>query len=193
MALCSEIIADALRLSRVIGVRREPKGPEAEAGMSCLQSLYDGWIANGQFGRLEDTWLDGDGTAQEGKRYYVAAGTTLTGASDEYTPEDETEPRQPRDLSIFEVNETDGDRYVQLYDRDGWVELTGLELSSVAPLSSRGAMGLAACLAISGAFSSMFGTGQGINPDVRMLAGNFLQALSFKRGTTRDAVGAEYF
>jgi hypothetical protein len=192
MATCLTVIADALRLGRVIGMGREPRAAEAEAGLRCLQSLYDMWIANGMFGRLEDTWLDTDGTAEEGKRYFVTSGVTLTGLGDEYAP-DGDEARQPRDLAIFEVNETDGDRFVQIYDRDGWVEMTQLTLDSIAPLSNRGGMGLSACLATSGAFLAMFGSGQGISTDIYQLANQFQQALAMKRGTTRDAAGADYY
>jgi hypothetical protein len=192
MATCLEVVTDALHLARVIPIAREPKGAEAVKGMRCLQSLYDSWVTGGMFGRLEDVFLDADDDAQEGKRYYVSTGVTLTPATSEYFPEDETEARQPRDLAIYETVSDDG-RSVQLYDRTAWVELTGLALEDEAPLSGRGAMGLSAALAVSGAFASMFGSGQGVNPDIRMLAANFLSSLSFKRGATFDRGTADYF
>jgi hypothetical protein len=36
------------------------------------------------FGTLEDVYLDGDDTAEEGKRYYIPSGFTLTDATSEY-------------------------------------------------------------------------------------------------------------
>ncbi len=204
MATCLEIIGDALRLARVIGIGKEPRGAEAEAGMRCLQSLYDGWVSNGMFGRLTDEYLDAGTAAQEGRRYCAPAGVTVTDATDSYEPVDSDyagygtvgytgETRQPRDLAIYEVQHASGDRFVKLYDRDRWVEMTGLDLSDDAPLSGRGHMGLAACLAINGAFSAMFGTGQDVNPDVRGLAAQFIHDLSYRRGSTQDRAAGEYF
>jgi hypothetical protein len=194
MATCLDVVSAALRLARVIAVNREPKASESERGMECLQSLYDQWVASGMFGRLEDTYLTANDTAQEGKRYLLAAGITLTEPTT-IAAEDSADgiARQPRDLALYEKLTSTGTRTVRLYDRAAWTELTNLALTDLAPLSGRGFMGLAACLALSGGFSAMFGVGQGINPDVRSLANNFLAGLSYKLGSTRDRSQAEYF
>lgn len=191
---CLDVVTSALRLARVVGVNRDPKAAESERGMECLQSLYDYWVSNGMFGRLVDVYLTASDTAREGRRYLLAAGVTLTEPTTIPAEQNcEGVPRQPRDLSIYESLTSTGTRSVRLYDRTSWVDLTGLSLSDVAPLSSRGQVGLSACLATYGGFSAMFGVGQGINPDVRALAVTFLAGLSYKLGSTRDRSRAEYF
>lgn len=193
-ATCSDVVTAALRLARVIAVNKDPKAAESERGLECLQSLYDSWVSTGMFGRLEDVYLTADDTAEEGKRYLLSSGVTLTEPTT-ISAEDSADgvARQPRDLSLYEKLTDTGTRSVRLYDRTGWVDLLNLALADVAPLSSRGMMGLAAALAISGGFTAMFGLGQGINPDVRALAAQFMASLSYKLGSTRDRSQAEYF
>jgi hypothetical protein len=154
--------------------------------------MYDEWVAGGMFGRLEDIYLAADDTAQEGKRYFLASGVTLTeptliAAEDN----DDGIDRQPRDLSLYESLTSTGTRSVRLYDRTQWVSLTGLLLTSTAPLSGRGLFGLAAALASSGGFIDMFGA----QPSQAVLARStrFLASLSYKLGSTRDRTAAEYF
>jgi hypothetical protein len=53
-------------------------------------------------------------------------------------------------------------------------------------------MGLAACLAISGAFAAMFGDTATLNPDVRRLAQMFAGQIMAKATTQNDRT-AEYF
>jgi hypothetical protein len=187
-ATCRDIVTLALKLARVT---RSPTAAEADDGLTCLQALYDGWVATGLFGQLEDLYLDGDDTALEGKRYFVASGVTLTAATSVYVDTDGS-TRQPRDLALYESVTAAGVRSVLLYDRSAWVELTGLTLNSTAPLAVRGQAGLAAALATSGGFAAMFGPVD--DPAVRMLAIPFLTGLSYKLGTTRNrADGPDYF
>lgn len=190
MATCGDVITNALKLAKVLPSGASPTAEETADGMLALQSLYDGWVAGAMFGRLEDIYLDADDTAEEGKRYFVPTGTTLTAATSTYTDADGN-PRQPRDLALYESLTEAGTRSVKLYDRTAWVELTGLTTASDAPLASRGLMGLAACLALSGAFSSMFG-GQA-TPEIVNLARIFQAGLSYKPGSTRDRTVSEYF
>jgi hypothetical protein len=183
-------VTNALRLARVISSGETLSADEANDGLSCLQSLYDQWLHNAMFGRLEDVYLDADDVAEEGKRYYVPAGFTLTPATSDYV-DSCANIRQPRDLSVYES--FDGTtRTVRLYDRTQWVDLLGLTLNSEAPLSARGEMGLSACLAISGAFAAMFGDTATLNPDVRRLAQVFTGQIMDKSTTQNDS-GAEYF
>lgn len=202
VATCRDIVTYAMRQARILGVGRTPKGAEAEEGMVALQSFYDELRTNGMFGKLKDTYLTADATAQEGRRYYVPAGVTLTDATNDYVPEcsddygcssDWSEDdcdygssisstRQPRDLALYEVVKSDGTQTVKLYDRTQWVDLLDLDLDSAAPLASRSAYGLAAALCISGGFVSVFG-GQP-SQTVAALGARFIGGLSAKYGST---------
>jgi hypothetical protein len=193
-ATCLDIITSALKLGRVIPSGGTPSAAETEDGMDCLQSLYDEWVAGAMFGKLTDSYLTASDTAQEGYRYLLAAGVTLTEPAT-ISAEDSADgvERQPRDLALYESLTSTGTRSVRLYDRTGWVDLLDLTTGDIAPLSSRGKMGLAACLATSGAFAAMFGDTATMNPDVRAAANRFKASLSYKLGSTRDRTAAEYF
>lgn len=193
-ATCLDIVTSALKLARVLRSGGTPSAAESEDGMACLQGLYDSWISGGMFGRLEDVYLTADDTAEEGRRYTLAAGVTLT-ESTTIAAEDSRDgtERAPRDLAVYESLDSDGNRSVRLFDRTAWVDLLDLDSSDVAPLSGRGATGLAAALATYGAFAAMFGDTATMNPDVRRLASQFLGSLAYKLGSTRDRKTAEYF
>lgn len=193
-ATCLDVVTSALRLARVLPSGGSPSDPESADGMDCLQSLYDEFVAEGAFGRLIDSYLTSDDTAQEGYRYLLDAGVTLTEPTT--IPSEDTVDgieRQPRDLSIYESLTSDGVRSVRLYDRTEWVDLLDLETTDIAPLSGRGMIGLAATLATSGAFCAMFGDTAAMNPDVRAAGNRFRAALCYKQGSTRDRTPSEYF
>jgi hypothetical protein len=200
---CLDIVTYAMRQSRIIGPGREPRDAEAEEGMVALQSLYDQWRTGGMFGRLADVYLSGDANAQEGKRYYVPAGVTLTDATNDYVPDYPLNDygcgcdygsgistgvtRQPYDVALYEVVDSSGNLSAKLYDRSAWVDLLDLALTDIAPLSSRNAYGLAACLATSGGFVSVFG---GEPPSaISNLAAQFTRNLSSKFGSSQDMTG----
>lgn len=187
-ATCSDIITYAMRQARILGLGKEPKAAETEEGMVALQSLYDEWRTGGMFGRLEDVYLSSDDTAEEGKRYYTA-GYTLTAPTSVYL-DSFGDTRQPRDLSLYES--FDGTtQTAKLYDRTAWVDLLDLETTDIAPLSGRGAYGLAACLATSGGFVAAFGAEP--SEPVAALARHFRRNLISKVGSTRDETGGDYF
>lgn len=186
MTTCRDIVTLALKMARAISPGEEPEASEAADGLCALQSLYDGWISSGMFGRLEDVYLGTDETAEEGKRYLLADGVTLTAPT---TIEDGGEERQARDMAVYEAVTHDGVRSVHLYDRYRWVAMLGLDLNSEAPLADRGASGLAACVAQS--FAEMFGAS--IGPETMRLAMQFRSALAGKHGTTRTRVEADWF
>jgi hypothetical protein len=191
MASCLDIITYALRMSRIIGAGKTPKAAEATEGMIALQSLYDQWRTGGMFGELEDIYLEGDDIAEEGKRYFVPTGLTLTAATSVYLDSDEV-TRQPRDLALYESLTQAGVQTARLYDRTAWVDLLGLEQSDTAPLSSRNAYGLAAALATSGGFIAMFDDAQ-ISPRVERLAANFTRSLMSKQGSTQNETTGTYY
>lgn len=190
MATCLDVITYALRQCKVIGLGKEAKAAEAEEGLVALQSLYDEWRTGGMFGTLEDIYLDGDDIAEEGKRYYVPSGYSLTAPTSEYLASDET-TRQPRDMALYESLDSDGTQTAKLYDRIEWVGLLDLGLSDIAPLSGRNGYGLAACLATSGGFISAFGAEPG--PAVIALARHFIRNVMGKKGSTQDSSTADYF
>lgn len=189
MATCLEIISYAMRMARVLGAGKEPKGAESDDGMVALQSLYDQWRTGGMFGELTDVYLDDDDTAEEGMRYYVPDAYTLTAATSVY--DDNGETRIPRDLSLYEAFNDEGEMTAaRLFDRTQWVDLIDLETADTAPLSNRNAYGLAACLATSGGFVAMFGA-QPSDATIA-LARHFLRNVMSK-STTQDRDGATYF
>jgi hypothetical protein len=190
MAECLEVITNALVLRKIIGIGKSPKAAETALGLTALQSLYDQWRTGGMFGQLEDVYLEEDETALEGKRYFVPTGLTLTDASSVYEDENGV-TRQPRDLAMYESLTQAGVHTAKLYDRKEWVDLLGLELTDVAPLSSRTALGLAACLATSGGFAAAFG-GEA-SPELIALARHFLRNVMGKDATTQDRTGADYY
>jgi hypothetical protein len=99
-------------------------------------------------------------------------------------------PRQPRDLALYEVLLSDGTHTAKLYDRTAWVDIRGLTLDDIAPLSDRSAYGLAAALCVSGGFVSVFGGDPA--PAVVSLARNFTGSLIGKRGSSQAARTGEY-
>jgi hypothetical protein len=189
MATCRDIITYAMRQAKIPGSGSDPDADELRDGLVALQSLYDEWVAAGMFGRLRDSYQSADYTAREGERIIAADGVVIT-IPDTIDDDPHSDTRAPRDLSIIETLQ-DGEREVWLWDRTEWVSLLDLDANSAAPLASRGAWGLAAALAISGAFVTMFGDDAG--PDVRVLAARFKTSLSMKYGTTRDGIAGEYY
>lgn len=202
MATCLDIITYAMRQSAILGPGKEPKAAEAEEGMIALQSLYDEWRTGGMLGTLRDCYLTANANAQEGRRYYVPAGVTLTDATSDYVPvcgDAYTEcdyasgigkTRQPRDMAFYEADRA-GTLSAKLYDRNGWVDLLDLALTDIAPLSGRNAYGLAACLGTSGGFLGAFG----VQPSSASIAlsRHFLRNIMGKLGSTQDDSGSDYF
>ena len=189
MATCLDIVTHAMRLSRVLAMGDEPTDDEGDAGMVALQSLYDQWRTGGMFGQLEDVYLDADDIAEEGVRYFVPTGYTLTAPTSVYIDSDGN-TRQPRDLALYESLTEAGVHTAKLYDRTEWVDMLGLALSDEAPLSGRNALGLAACLATSGGFNALFG---GDPSGAVPLARSFTASLMGKPGSTQDTSTADYF
>lgn len=190
MATCTQIITYALQLAKVLPSGAAATTEEAADGLVALQSMYDGWLTGGMFGELEDVYLDDDDTAEEGKRYFVTTGTTLSAPSSVYVDAD-GDTRQPRDMAVYEALTQSGTRTAQIYDRTEWVDLIGLVAGDEAPLSKRDAFGLAACLATIGGLADMFGAQPG--PGVVIKAKNFMRNVMSKHGSTQDRGTADYY
>ena len=187
---CLDIITDAMIMSRVLGIGKEPKAAEASRGMRALQSMYDEWRTGGMFGTLEDVYMTEDDVAEEGKRYFIPTGFTLTAPTSVYT-DSLGDTRQPRDMALYETLTQAGVQTAKLYDRTEWVDLLDLELSDIAPLSARNSDGLAACLATSGGFVAAFGAQ--VPEQVIALARHFRRNIISKAGSTQDHSGSDFF
>lgn len=188
MPTCRDVIKYALWQSGIVPSGEDPEAHELELGMVALQSLYDEWLANGMFGRLVDRYEEGDVTAEEGQRIIAPAGVAVEIPDTVYDFAEGVD-RAPRDLAAIETV-INGVRSVKLFDRTGWVDLIGLEPSGEAPLASRGAYALAAALAVSGGFLSVFDGDP--KPTTVSLANRFLMGLSLKWGSGERS-GTSYF
>lgn len=187
MTTVRDVVKLALQQARVVGIGRDPKASEAEAGLTAFQSMLDQWVANGMFGRLTDVYETANYTASEGERVIAPTAITVTFPT---SLDDECNggTRAPYDLSLIETV-LNGTRVVKLYDRTGWVNLLGLTLGSNAPLAGRGLAGLAACVARS--YAEMFGAQLG--PNTMALALQFQGMISHKFGTERPKEAACYY
>jgi hypothetical protein len=195
MTTVRDVVTLALQQGRVIGINRTPTASEADRGLVAFQSMLDQWVADGMFGTLSDVYLTASDTAEEGKRYLLASGVTLTmpaivsGQGGDYGEEGNTTSRQILDLSLVEQVTAAGVRSVQIWDRTAWVVLTPLGLDDDAPLASRGVAGLAASLAKT--FCELFGGSPGQN--TQMQARRFEGSLSHKFGSTQAKTAGVYF
>lgn len=190
MATCNDIVTRAMQLARVLALGDEATADEGAIGLEALQSLYDQWRTGGMFGELEDVYLEDDDIAEEGVRYFVPTGITLSEPTSVYIDFDGN-TRQPRDLAMYEILTEAGVQTAKLYDRTEWVSLLDLQSTDVAPLSGRGALGLAACLATSGGFGAVFNAQA--DPRLLFLARQFTASLAGKPGSTQPHDRAEYY
>lgn len=181
MATCRDIITRALRMGRVT---RSPTAREADEGLGALQGVYDAWFTSGMFGRLSDVDATGAYTAKEGERVTGASSITKpTQLDDGCSP---TGTRRPYEMSAI-VDATNAVNWLWI---DGeWVNCTGLTLDSDAPLSSKGAEGLAAL--ISYHIAEDFGGSLG--PARTQQAMRFQGSISHKFGSTQPEPVGEYF
>lgn len=182
MTTCRDIVYRALRQVRVIGLSDDPEAEELTNGMLILQSLYDQWLTGGMFGRLKDIYNDGDYEACEGQRIYLDSGTVTL-------PETIDDDRKPRDLVAIETHDPTNGRRAWIWDRIAWVRIDSLEPGDDAPLADRGMNGLAACVAQ--LYAEEFGETPTSN--VARQAASFKQALSYKMGSTQNAVAGTYY
>lgn len=184
MTTVREIITLGLQLGRVIPLGEEPDAAESDAGLTVLQGMYDSMFADGQFSKLTDVYKTVNYEALENERITSSATITLPTLLDvEYD-----EPRAPRDLSaVVVITPTGQENYV--FSGGAWEECHGLTLDSTAPLATRGKDGLAALFAMY--FCEAFGGSLG--PMYTRRGNQFRGSLSYKLGSTRDVVAAEYY
>lgn len=184
MTTCRDIIKRAYQMVGIVALGEEPTAEEAEYGLEVLQTMYDGWVERGMFGRLKDVYKTANYTAQEGERVITPAATiTLP------TTIDDGEVRAPRNLSCI-VKIVAGVQTSHVYHRGQWVTLGGLALASDAPFAERGAIGLAACVA------QMMGdtfAGAAVGDATVRMANQFKGGLSYKLGSTQPTPEGAFY
>lgn len=150
MATCREIITSALRKPNLIAMGEAPAAEDAAEALTILQSLYDEMVALGSFGRLAEVIITADYEAGENERIYnngaVTYSVTLPETIDDAAAENGVRP--PRDCALVAVVGASPAAYIYTASRGAWDDMSGLGLSSYAPLSDRSRDGLAALLAV---------------------------------------------
>lgn len=190
MTTCRDIITRAYQLAKIIPLGVDPKAKESDLGLEVLQSMFDNWVHDGMFGGLSDVLATQDHTVGEGERVRYSSDYAVTIPTAYAQDGAEGDERAPYDLSLIETyNTTTATRSVKLWDRNVWVELTGLTLNDAAPLAERGKIGLASCLAVR--LAETFG--DDVPSNVIGMAARFTGALSGKVSSTQPAPMAEYF
>lgn len=182
MPTCRDIITRALQQATIVPLRGTPTAAEADAGLSALIGMYEGWVSDGMFGRLKDVYKTEDYTAEEGQRIYSTGGTVTLPLTIDSGPDE----RAPYDLSAISIH--DGEWHHWLWD-GAWIELTGLTLDSDAPLASRDREGLSSALA---AYLAE-GFGGSVGPKTELRGARFLNSISLKFGSTQAARETDYF
>lgn len=181
MATCRDIVFRALRMAGIVDREDDPTAAELRDGMTVLQSLYDGWLIGGMFGRLTDVYEAGDYEASEGQRIFIDSGTvTLPSTIDD--------DRKPRDLVAIEAHDDNG-RQAWIWDRTQWTRIDSLSENDDAPLANRGVNGLAACVAVY--YAEEFGAP--VSAAAMIQARNFKVALSYKFGSEREVTTGTYY
>jgi hypothetical protein len=208
MATCQDLAAKAMQRLRLLSGGESPTGQEAEDILLTIQSMYDQWISDGLFGRMNDTVISSNYTANEQDRVINDGGYTVTLPTvitpivpmgsyyplypDEqiYTALQTTVQRPPRDLAIIAVV-TSGATSHKIYDARlrAWVGLDNLALTDTAPLANRGLNGLASVLAEK--IADDFGAT--VTPGIQQEATAFRWGLSSRYSSQRVDNQAVYF
>jgi hypothetical protein len=190
MATVSDIITTALRQLSITGSGRSPSAAQVSDGLSCLNGLYDQWLSQGMFGKLDPVRIDKDTSTAGGVlliKKVPCVVTNLLQVTTEFSA-----VSCPDDLAAIRITtEFDGVRESWIYDgvNGAWVALHGLLISSEAPLSSRSSSGLSACLAMN--FASEFGID--VPAHVMRQARAFISTLSRRLSQTPGVGAALYF
>jgi hypothetical protein len=208
VATCQDIAAKAMQRLRLLSSGESPTGQEAEDIMLVIQSMYDTWISDGLFGRMNDTVISGNYTAQEQDRVINDGGYTVTlpitiqpripsgyyygdwPDNGLWSALQTSSPRPPRDLSLIAVVASGATTH-SIYDARlrAWVKLDGLALTDIAPLSNRGFSGLASIVAEK--IADDFGAS--VTPGVQQEATSFRWGLSSRYSSQRVEAMQDYF
>lgn len=190
MATCLQIITAAYRKARVRGRGDVLDAEEAADGLITLQSFYDELVSEGAFGRLTDVIISAAYEAQEQERVFNPANTyTVTKVTAVDDGDAEGGVRKPRDLALIVIVGTTTANWIFNSQTGAWVSLSALTDASTAPLSERGADGLA-CL-----FSAFIAeeNGKVIGPVTGARGMAFRSRLTHRSSAARVPTQAEYF
>lgn len=190
---CEEVIRLALRRIHerpggVLAPVDEPTAGEYDAALADLQSLYDGWVSSGMFGRAVDIQISAAHEMEEGERVFNATDDPVAITLPESLTDPVTgEARPPRDYTLARVAGAAPQTYIWSAPKGAWDKMTSLALTDAAPLAERGSNGLAANLA-----ETMVGPGA-LSPGVRSQSVAFRSLLSLKFDRPRVSARPDYF
>lgn len=184
----SELIREALRLTERLRFDDEPLPSEYANGLIVAQSMYDGLVSSGVFGRAVDMLEDADYTAEEADRIFNSTGSNIAitlpeTVQDAFTGDD----RPPNDYSLVRIAGATAQTYLYSAPFGAWMRMTSLALTDTAPLAERGSRGLAAMLA-----EHLAGP-DALSPGLRKQAAAFRSTLALKLDRPRTTVCADYF
>lgn len=149
MTTCREIIADALGEIGVIGEGQTPTAAATANALPVLQSIYDGWVSAGTFGRATEVLESAAYTAEEGDRIANTEDAEITITLPEtITDVDTGEERVPRDYSLVRIAGATPQTYIRSAPLGAWQRMTSLTLNDDAPLAERSRYGLSCALAV---------------------------------------------
>lgn len=196
MASCREVITRAYRKLNAVALGDDLPAEEAESGLVALQSIYDELVLEGVFGRVIPTRVSESAEAEENTRIFNTTGSSITITLPEEVSEDETSSgltlddggeRPPRDFTVVSI--AGGGNYLYSQPRGAWDAINSLTLDSFAPLSERGADGLACLLAVTVA-DDVPAAPSALTVQRAL---SFRSRLSVRTGVERAPVQAEYF
>jgi hypothetical protein len=183
MSTVRDIVNRALQISRIVALGREPKASEADLGLEVVQGMFDGWVEGGMFGRLTDVYETANYTANEYER--VTAPTAITVTKPDTIP---SEDRAPYELACI-VTVLNGAQTNYIYSQGEWLSLSGLSLSSDAPLAHYDRHGMAC--AVAARLCETFG-GQ-MTPNNLMAGRKFVGRIMDKFGKTERPMATTYY
>jgi hypothetical protein len=189
MTTCTDVVSIALRKLSLTFSGNVPTSSELSDGISSLQSMYDGWVAQNVFGRLNPVRVSVDYSAKEQDQ--VVKTTALTVTLPVSVSEDGYE-RLPKDLSCVRiVSEVDTNVATHIFDvfTARWVRIDNLAPTDDAPLANRGKDGLASCLALY--IASEYGIST--PAAVALTAGRFMRSLTHRSMQSVESVAQVYF
>jgi hypothetical protein len=142
MATCSDIIARALRMARIVAKGDEPTAEEESDGMEALLSIYQR-LAHSALSTDVERYETADYEPEEGERVYCTQTVTLP------TTIDDGEVRRPYDLAAIQYLDENTSSAWRTYisDKGTWTRIDNLTEASDAPFADRDQDGLAALLA----------------------------------------------
>lgn len=193
----SETVRQVLtRAARKVGASSEGQIAPNAYDIGVLKDVLFDWyrtaIDAGTFGELKNVAVQAAYTAGENQRISDVSGAsvviTLPATITDVDPETGmTRPRAPRDASVVQI--AGGNSFLYDLAQGAWVNLDTLTLDSPAPLSAKGADGLAAVVAV------LVMEERGLEPGALTVsrAARFRLALASRHSQPRQAVAHTFY